>query len=88
MIEIKAKLRKWGNSFGIVVPQKAIEFSDIKEGEEVTILMKKEREENVLKETFGALSGWKLNTQKIKDELRREEFENEKRKWKNLNITS
>ena len=71
MIEIKTRLRKWGNSFGIVVPQKAIKFSDIKEGEEVTILMKKEREENVLKETFGTFK-FKKSTAKIMDEVDKE----------------
>ncbi len=52
MIEIKTKLRKWGNSFGIVVPQKAIEEEKIKEGDEVTILLRKEKG-NVLREMFG-----------------------------------
>ena len=39
MIEIKTKLRRWGNSFGIVVPQKAVEQSKAQEGDEVTILI-------------------------------------------------
>jgi len=40
MIEIKTKLRKWGNSFGVVVPLRAIENTNAKEGEEITILFK------------------------------------------------
>lgn len=87
MIEIKTKLRKWGNSFGIVVPKKAIEDSKLKEGEEVTVLMNKEKV-TVLREIFGALKGWKIDTQKFKDELRKEEREAERRKWKHLNLTS
>ena len=52
MIEIKTKLRKWGNSFGIIVPLKAIEKTKVKEGDEVTVLLKKEKN-NVLREMFG-----------------------------------
>lgn len=52
MIEIKTRLRRWGNSFGIVVPQKAVEETKAREGDEVTILFKKEKN-NVLKEMFG-----------------------------------
>ena len=52
MIEIKTKLRKWGNSFGIVVPQKAIEQTEAKDGDEVTILFKKEKPD--LRKLFGA----------------------------------
>ncbi len=52
MIELKARLRKWGNSFGIVVPQRIIQEENVREGEEVTVLMKKTKG-NVLRETFG-----------------------------------
>ena len=52
MIEIKSKLRKWGNSFGIVVPQKVIEKENAKEGDEITILLKKEHPN--LRKLFGA----------------------------------
>ena len=79
MIELKTKLRRWGNSFGIVVPQRTIENTKMKEGDEITILLKKE--DNIMRELFGSLKGWKINTQKIKDDLRKEEREVEKRKW-------
>ena len=88
MIAIKTKLRRWGNSFGIIVPQKAVENTKIKEGDEVSILLKKEEDDNILKEMFGTLKGWKIDAQKIKDELRREEGETERRKWKHLHLTS
>ncbi len=52
MIEIKTKLRKWGNSFGIVVPQKAVEETKAREGDEIVVLIAKNKE-NVLRETFG-----------------------------------
>ena len=52
MIELKTKLKRWGNSFGIVVPISFVEKEGAKEGDEVTILMKKEKR-NILRETFG-----------------------------------
>ncbi|MEK6855181.1 MAG: hypothetical protein AABX73_03080 [Nanoarchaeota archaeon] len=53
MIEIKTKLRRWGNSFGIVVPQKAVEQTKAKEGDEIIILLKRKKN-NVLREMFGS----------------------------------
>ena len=53
MIQIKSKLRRWGNSFGIVVPQKVVEKEDAKEGEEVIVLFTK-RKNTVLREMFGS----------------------------------
>lgn len=70
MIEIKSKLRKWGNSFGIVVPQKAVEEENVKEGDEVMIFMRKNKPD--LRKLFGALKDWKIDAQKFKDEIRKE----------------
>ena len=86
MIEVRTKLRKWGNSFGIIVPQKAVNDIGIREGEEIIFLIQKEND-NPVKKVFGALKGWKIDSQKIKDEIRKEEFEAEKRKWKHLNLS-
>lgn len=86
MIELKTKLRKWGNSFGVVVPLNETIKENMKEGEEIKVLLIKK--ENSLKNIFGSLKGWKINSQKIKDELRKEEASAEKRKWKHLNLTS
>ncbi|MFH1376374.1 MAG: AbrB/MazE/SpoVT family DNA-binding domain-containing protein [Candidatus Woesearchaeota archaeon] len=83
MIEIKSKLRKWGNSFGVIIPIGEVKDENIKEGDEVTVLVKREGR-NVLRETFGTLKNWKIDTQKFKDEIRKEEYEAEKRKWKNI----
>ena len=52
MIQIKTKLRRWGNSFGVVVPLKAIEQEKTKEGDEVVLLFKRQ-EDNLLKDIFG-----------------------------------
>ena len=53
MIEIKTKLRKWGNSFGVVVPQKVVERVKAREGEEITIFLNRTKG-NVLREMFGS----------------------------------
>ncbi len=65
MIEVKTKLRKWGNSFGVVVPQKAVENMDVKEGEDITILIKKEKPN--LRKLFGAHKFFKPVEQLMKE---------------------
>ena len=40
MIEIKSKLRRWGNSFGIVVPQKAVKDEKVNEGDDKEVIIK------------------------------------------------
>ena len=52
MIELKTKLRKWGNSFGIAVPLNKISQENIREGEELTIFLVKDKIN--LKKLFGA----------------------------------
>ncbi len=53
MIEIKSKLRRWGNSFGIVVPRSAIkEDARIRENEEVVVMIMKNKPN--LRKFFGA----------------------------------
>jgi antitoxin component of MazEF toxin-antitoxin module len=70
MIEFKSKLRRWGNSFGIVVPQKIIESEKVKEGDEVVIFLKKE-ESNPLRESFGTFK-FKKSTDEIMKEIDQE----------------
>lgn len=71
MVMISGKLRKWGNSFGVVIPKEIAKKEKFKAGEKVDILIIPKT--NVLKETFGSLKGWKIDTQKILDELDRGE---------------
>lgn len=69
MIEIRTKIRKWGNSFGIIVPQKSVEDSMIKEGDEVEVFVRRKEPSNVIKETFGKLKNWKKPTDQIMKEI-------------------
>jgi len=71
MIEVKTRLRRWGNSFGIVVPGRDVERESLKEGDEVKVLMKKNRKANVLRETFGTLK-FKKSVEQIMRETDKE----------------
>ena len=72
MIEVETKVRKWGRSFGVVIPKEKIKEEGIKENETITLLIG--RKTNVLKETFGTLK-FKRTTQEILDESDREDWD-------------
>jgi antitoxin component of MazEF toxin-antitoxin module len=71
MIEVKTRLKKWGNSFGVVVPINSAQKEGVKEGDEVVIFMKKSEKRNILMETFGT---WKTkkSTKQIMKEVDKE----------------
>lgn len=69
MVLVKGVLREWGNSLGVVIPRKKVEEAGLVKDQEVTIEVKAE---NPLKAAFGSLKGWKIDSQKMKDELRKE----------------
>ena len=72
---IKLKARKWGNSLGVVIPNEISKELNIKENEDIEIILLKNN--NVLKETFGMLRGKiKESSQKMKDRLRKEMYDN------------
>ena len=66
MVELTAKVRKWGNSFGIVIPQEVMNRKSIREGEEVDVVIIKKG--NVLRETFGKVK-FKKSTAKMMKEM-------------------
>ena len=43
MIEIKAKVKKWGNSLGIIIPTEIIKDEHIKPEQEVSIVINPKR---------------------------------------------
>ena len=73
MIEIKSKLRRWGNSFGIVVPMNVIEKEKAKEGDEITVVLTKSHD-HILKEMFGTFK-FKKSTAKIMKETDKELYD-------------
>jgi len=72
MTVIETRLKKWGNSFGIVIPMDVVEKRKLKEDDKISVLIMNDSS-RALKESFGSLKG-KLtkSSQQIKDELRKE----------------
>ena len=67
MVELNTKIRRWGNSFGIIIPQEVMKEKDLKEGEEVDAILLKRKKNNVLKETFGKAKFRKSTAQMMKE---------------------
>ncbi len=72
MTEFKGRIKKWGNSFGIIIPKEVIKEKKWKEDDEVTLLSV---DTPSLKEFFGKAKNLKKSAQEIKDELRRELYD-------------
>jgi antitoxin component of MazEF toxin-antitoxin module len=66
---IEVKLKKWGNSIGIVIPNETIERLSLKPEEQIVIEISKK--ENVLKELFGAVK-FRRPVEKIVKEARKD----------------
>lgn len=71
MIEFKSKLKRWGRSFGIVVPMEKIKEENINENEVMEIAITRK---NPLKETFGTFK-FKKSTQEMLDESDKEAWD-------------
>ena len=68
---IQCKIKKWGNSIGILIPKEEAKILNLSEGQEVAIEITKK--ENPLKELFGfGKRMGKSITQKEFSKLRRE----------------
>ena len=70
MIEVKTKLRKWGNSFGLVVPVKFVQSGELKEGEEVTLTISSKNRVD-LRKIFG-IHKFKKSTEEMMKEMDKE----------------
>lgn len=65
MREVKAKVREWGRSLGIVLPKNVAEEETIRKDDTVTLLLVKKS--NALEETFGTLRFKKPTTEMLKE---------------------
>lgn len=65
---IQTKVKKWGNSVGVVIPKEAVERMNIKLGESIVVDIK--RKESVLRELFGSMDLG--DPEKILKEVRKE----------------
>jgi len=41
IMQVKARLRRWGNSYGVVLPKEVVEKEGLKEGDEVEISVRR-----------------------------------------------
>lgn len=68
---LACKVRKWGNSYGVVIPKKVMEELHLREQDDVLIQI--ERKENPLKELFGAFPDLKSGKEIMK-EIRKDKW--------------
>ncbi len=55
MEQINTRVKKWGNSLGIVLPMKVVEKENLSEGKEITITIENKGKTKV-KDVFGILA--------------------------------
>ena len=69
---ITTKVKKWGNSFGLIIPKDEMRKLNINENQEVVVDITKK--ENPLKELFGSGKKHKINksTEQILKEVRKD----------------
>ena len=71
-VQIDTKLKKWGNSFAVIIPMDVVQREMLKEEENISLLLLKDSRE-AFRKTFGMGKGkLKKTAQQVKDELRRE----------------
>lgn len=72
MTTIQARVKRWGNSFAVIIPSETMETDHIKENDNISLIIVKDSRK-VFEETFGSLKGkLKRSSQEMKDELRRD----------------
>ena len=70
MLKFETKVKKWGNSLGVIIPKEELKGESLKENDELFIIAMKR--DNAIRESFGILKDWKMTGQKAKDLARRE----------------
>ncbi len=69
---IKGKVKKWGNSFGIIIPKEIINNEGFKVGQEIEYMIISDSKKR-FDELFGSLKGkFKKSTEQIMKEVDRE----------------
>ena len=71
MIEYETRLKKWGNSMGVVIPKEKAEREKLREEQAVRVIVSPVKSVKV-KDIFGKLKEWKKSTKKISRESDRE----------------
>lgn len=68
MLEFNTKIKKWGNSVGLIIPKDKL--NGVKENDVVHVIAMKKSD--AIKKSFGLFPEWKGKGQKMKDKLRKE----------------
>jgi len=66
---IEVTVKKWGNSFGIVLPKEVVERENLRENRRIIINIIKQAD---LSDIFGLVKARKMSGQKMKDLSRKE----------------
>ncbi|MEK6895318.1 MAG: hypothetical protein AABX48_02250 [Nanoarchaeota archaeon] len=72
MIEFETKLKKWGKSFGVIVPMDKIKNANLKENETLDIRVTKKQ--NPLRKHFGSFK-FKRTTEELLKETDEESWD-------------
>ncbi len=78
MEQIKTKVKKWGNSFGVIIPIEVVNRDGLKENSEVSVTIEPENRMTVgdlmkLSKKLGLTKKLKgINTQEVLDEIDKE----------------
>lgn len=67
MVKAKTKLRKWGDSLGVVIPSDLVKDMGFRPGDEVEVELRKSKD---IMDLFGKAKFGGIDTQKLKDETR------------------
>lgn len=65
MIEAEATIKRWGNSFGIVLPRLFIKRNRLSPNDKVHVVITKVDKKNVAKRLWGALPQWKTSSEDL-----------------------
>lgn len=68
MAEIEVIAKRWGSSFGVIIPKDIVDQEHITVNKKIKIEIKKTR---TAKEIWGLFSNLKINAQKAKNEMRK-----------------
>ncbi len=70
MEQVDAKVKRWGNSFGIILPVRVVEKENLSEGKEIIVTIQS-KEKTKVKDVFGILKKElsKVDTQKALREV-------------------
>ncbi|MGV8176373.1 MAG: AbrB/MazE/SpoVT family DNA-binding domain-containing protein [Candidatus Bilamarchaeaceae archaeon] len=68
-MDVHVRVRRWGNSMGLVLPKDVVEALGVSEGEE--LILGEVRKGERIQQLFGVARSVKGSAQKLKDEMRK-----------------